>query len=83
MVESVKVKITTVQEETTVAVNKSCTFRIRTMIVVGTENLCSVLHNFFHTTIADSAIIAVSSGKTRELFLWLQVSYGRGTKTMA
>ena len=45
MVDSVKVKITTVQAETTVGVNKSCTFRIRTTIVVRTKNLCSVLRN--------------------------------------
>ena len=59
MVDSVKVKITTVQAETTVGVNKSCTYsyndrgRDRKSLVRSTQ--------FFHTTIADSAIIAFSS----------------------
>jgi len=45
----------------TVAVNKKFTFRIRTTIVVRTENLRSRSTQFFRTTIADSAIIAVPS----------------------
>ena len=45
----------------TVAVNKKFTFRIRTTIVVRTENLRSRSTKFLRSTIADSAIIAVPS----------------------
>jgi len=45
----------------TVAVNKKFTFRIRTTIVVRTENLRSRSTQFLRSTIADSAIIAVPS----------------------
>jgi len=50
----------------TVGDNKKFTFHICT-IIVRTKNLCSVLRNFFHTTIANSAIITVPS-------MWLNLA---------
>ena len=51
----------------TVAVNKKFTFRIRTTIVVRTENLRSRSMQFLRSTIADSAIQGPASSKSFRL----------------